>query len=374
MTPTLNLPKRLTFARLLSISAVTVVLAIASNVSAEPFVRPGHKLVGGVWTKPLSQCVWGDVLQVEQIGRDIRFLVEPRDELERLTRGNRAVLIELAGSRYGWQFDMQSRVWKPDRTSAVNFGRLLAISEETAIPGLLEVRAVVVKPEETRIVSQRVESSGALTNVSIVQTRVSVTLSINRPAVQDDQGNVVEPSLSFQASAADFWALTRLEGVRNIREFIAPTLRQLGDRLALTPGPGDVYRAFDDIAPFDSSKQLTDRLLEDLSNPDPRLRQRAFDELRTSANQTVPALLRVDLDALPQDQRLALQRVIDDASRYPSESPADLRANRDFLIECLRYPDRGIRERASRILKAQFQIDVSLDPTDDEIDKLHLKA
>jgi hypothetical protein len=357
----------------LCLVASIVACTCASLVLAQPIPRPGHKLVAGRWTKPLAQATWKDVLTIQQVGRQHRFDIEPTAQLAQLARGSRTVLIELEGSRYGWQFDMLSRVWNQDRTKAVNFGRLIAVSEESPVPALLEMRAVVIKPEETQLLAQRVETTGQLTNITLTQSLVACTFSVGREPLLDPDGNVVEPGYAMQLSAADLWALTRTNARRNIREFLAPALRQMGDRLILTPGPGDVYRAFDDIEPLADAKSQTQSLVADLKQPDASLRDRATGLLTTNATQTVPVLLRMDRQAQPDDIRLLLDRTIDQSTRYPNESPADLRSNRDFLIESLRFPDREVRQRAARILRSQFQIEAPVDPTDDEIDQLHLK-
>ena len=371
-------PRGMTAALLCAIAASSISQASFAQTSPDAFTRPGHKLIAGLWTKPLATVDFADILQLESVGRDLRFQINPSKQVEQLIRGRRAVLIEINDSRFGWHFDLQSRVWNPGRTSAANFGRLLAVSEETYVPGVLELRAVIVTPRRTDIVAQRVEPTGAITSVTLTRSDAAISIDIKRDEARDLDQNVVAPAFSYQFSAPHFWAATQSgsanEAVRAAREFVGPMLRQLGDRQALTPGPSDIYRAFDDVEPLPAARQLVDTLLADLSNTDPASRNRAAIELRQASTQLVPSLLRIDLDSLTQGSRLVVQKVIDDASRYPDQTPQQLRSSRDFLVESLRFPDRKVRQRAADILRSQFQIDAPIDPSDREIDQLHLKA
>jgi hypothetical protein len=359
-------------------------LLFASPALAQPaadrrktnFERPGYRLVDGVWTKTVATLNWADLARVTQDGRLIRVLAAPSPRAEKLVAGSRQALVELSDSPFAFRIDTLGRVWLPGRKEAAQALRVQLAGKETPIDTQMRMQSLVITQGTVEVVGRRAVFPDPVNAPNKHLERVAyltfaptgqVTVIVQD---HDPANNNVAVNVRIRTEADNLYDLARAYG-DSLRTDVRPLLAEMSmGEVSLGVGSADAYRAFPTIEPTPlQAKQLAD-LLPDLASDDAAVSARAEAQLAELGSGAVLAASRVDRSDLSGDARDRIDRFLRSRSVYADVGVEALLGDRDFLLDCLAFPDPRIAAAARARIKEQFEVDVPAASTPDEIEKL----
>jgi hypothetical protein len=327
-----------------------------------PSVTPriGWHLVNGRWLKASGSCDWSDLVSFSAHGSTLAAQVKLSEKASALLKGGRMVAVEI-----GPALDLYN----------VTIGDPRPLNQRREPETTLTLREL---PDEAR--PERPENSplrpiflgmhgSAFRVVARGQLRgtpVTVTLTCGNGhgrdgaqftvnAINDPQSRI---NCGFQANS---FAELVAEHPAELRKYLSPVLRRLGGADPFAPGAADVYGAFSEIEPDAAAQEKLAALLPGLSDPDPHQRQLAFEELQALGPSLACAAVRwPDSDLNPQ-QRLSIRQYLRSQSRRRDQTPAELRHDPLFLVDCLEYDDVRVRSLAKEELEQALGRTIDLD-------------
>jgi hypothetical protein len=137
-----------------------------------------------------------------------------------------------------------------------------------------------------------------------------------------------------------------------VARFIVPMLTQLFGEDPLLPGPADVYRAFYEIPPQESTVAALQRVLPKLSAASSERRESASVELEDLGPVGVCAAVHLDQKELPPETAARIEAYLANYSRRRFDDPQVMRDDLPFLADCMDFPfDSRVRSAA----RARFE-------------------
>lgn len=340
------------------------------------FERPGYRLVDSVWTKTVATLNWGDLVRVQQDGRVIRVLAAPSPRAEKLVAGSRLALIELSESPFAWRLDTLGRVWLEGRREAAQALRVQVAGKETPIDLQMRMQSLVITQGTVEVVGRRAVFPDPVNEPNKHLERVAyltfaptgqVTVIVQD---HDPQQNNAIASVRIRTEADNLYDLARAYG-DSLRTDVRPLLAELSlGEVSLGVGAADAYRVFPSIEPTPLQSRALVDLLPALSSDEPDTVSRADSQLAAFGSGAVLAASRVDRSELSGDARDRLDRFLRSRSVYADVGAEALLGDRDFLLDCLAFPDARVVEAARARIKEQFEVEIPLGATPDEIEKL----
>jgi hypothetical protein len=323
--------------------------------------RPGFRLVDGVWTKTVATLTWGDLVDVRQDGRVVQVVAAPSKRAEKLVAGSRIALVELADSPFAWRLDTLGRVWLEGRREAAQALRVQVAGKETPIDVSMRMQSLVIT--QANQPDRHLERIAQITFAPTGQVTVIVQ-------DHDPQQNNVAVSVRVRAEADNLYDLARAHG-DTLRTDVRPLLAEMSQgEVTLGVGAADAYRAFPSVEATPVQARLLVDLLPDLDATDADGIAAAQTKLDALGSGGVLAASRVDRSDLSGDQRDRLDRFLRSRSVYSDVGVEALLGDRDFLLDCLSFPDARIAEAARARIKEQFEVDVPHTASPDDIETL----
>lgn len=175
--------------------------------------------------------------------------------------------------------------------------------------------------------------------------------------------------LTLQLETHSFAELRKQHG-REVQQYLAPVLRDLGCERALFAPPLALAQQALGIGSGDDSQLLAELepLLQKLDSPDFRTRHTATQELRKLDRQKVIALSRADRSRWSLNRISAVDSLLASSDLPVNSDLAKLRQDPVFLIDCLYLDDRAVRREAARKLDELAGKTLSINP-DDPVEK-----
>jgi len=213
-----------------------------------------------------------------------------------------------------------------------------------------------------------VEPTGLLIRGEGMVNGQRITCELHQDSTRDflsmriTQQSAQGPPRGLEAKAVDFRMLM-IEHGDAVRAYVAPLLDELAGKRLLAPRAADVYRVFRDVPASVEGVAKLAELLKDLADRDPGVRRKAESKLIAGGDDVMLAAIRAPLEKLSAPQQSAIQRSVE-AQQTLLDSQLD-RAREDimFLIDCLDFDDRAVREKAKAGIEryTDEKIDFDLD-------------
>lgn len=304
------------------------------------FVRPGWRLVDGGWVRPETKVSVTELIQVVTQQDTHLIKARPATRIEPLLRNWRTSVVELENSDFAWKLSCVGRQWDAFRSEPTDHLQLVAAMDEAVVDRQLRLTLVHISPENAIVQAAIIDSQNVARSVMLVLSAHSVELAI--APMGESRTDLI------------FRARTTRELIREYpeeaRSYLIPLIHLLsGGQMTFLPAPGDVYRAFDDLPPDPHVLDMIRRIVPDLSDPDPAIRERASRELASLKRPGVLAAMHIDRHTLPPEAADRIEGFIQ-ANTVDPRSPAQLLADDAFLTDCLNDPDPRVRYRAQILL------------------------
>lgn len=345
---------------LASLCAALIYVAPAPAMPPSVTPRIGWHLVNGRWLKASGSCDWSDLVSISAHGNNLAAQVKLTEKAAALLKGGRMVAVEIGPAQDLYDVTIgDMRPLRERRTPETSLAlRELPDQARPERPEHSPLRPImlVVHGDAFRVVAR-----GQLRGTPVVVTLMcgdqraheGARFTVN--AIGDPQSKV---NCGFQA---DSFAELVEQHPAELRKYLSPVLRRLGGADPFAPGSADVYAAFGEIEPEAAAQTKLEAVLPRLSDPDPRVRQKAFDELQTLGPAVACAALRWPESDLNPQQRLSMQQYLRSQSRRRDQTPQELRHDPLFLADCLEFDDPRVRSLAKEELERALGRTIDLD-------------
>lgn len=304
------------------------------------YIRPGWRLVDGGWVKPQAKVALSELFSVVTENDTHILQARPATRIEPMLRNWRTSVVELEGSDYAWKMSCAGRQWDAFRSEATQHLQLVAVTDDALADTKLRLTLVRVTPHQSIIQAAVIDPDKQPRSILLMLSRDTVELAV--------------APLGEARTDLIFRARTTRELLRDhpdeARAYLVPMLQRLaGGTSLLEPAAGDVYRVFSDLQPDPLVLETVRKIIPDLSNRDPKVRDRASRELASLKRQGVLAAMRIDRDSLPPEAADRLAGLITTHTHDP-RTPEQLLGDDVFLTDCLADPDPRVRTRAKQLL------------------------
>jgi hypothetical protein len=299
------------------------------------YVRPGWRLVDGGWVRPQGKVSLAELFGVVTENDTHLLVARPATRIEPMLRNWRTSVVEVDGSDYAWKMSCAGRQWDACRTDATHHLQLVAVTDKQ-----LRLTLVRITPQNAVVQAAVIDADDVPRSILLVLSREMAELAI--------------APLGEAKTDLIYRARTTRELLRDhpepAREYLVPMLQRLASGSPiLQPAAGDVYRVFNDLSPDPLVLETVKKIIPDLSNRDPSVRDRASRELASLKRPGVLAAMRIDRDKLPPESADRLTGFITDNTHDPRTSE-QLLGDDVFLADCLADPDPRVRKRAEQLL------------------------
>lgn len=304
-------------------------------------VRPGWRLVDGGWVKPETKVSLSELVQIVQEDGEHRLRAQIASRVEPMLRNWRVSVVEIDDSDYVWKLSCAGRAWDDRRAEGTQHLQLIAATDDALADGRVRLTKIQITPQRSVIQAAVVEADGAK-SILVVLSRGMTELAI-APLGQ------AKTDAIFRAKSVRELLSNHPEQARN---YLLPVMQRLAsEKDILLPAAGDVYRVFADLPVDDLISQTVAKIIPDLSDVDPEVRQRASRELASLGRRGVQSALRIDLTRLPPEAAARIAQWISDQS-HDKRSVQALLGDDVFLLDCTADPDPHVRARAKALLNA----------------------
>ena len=351
----------------------TVAFALCAPVPARAQLpippRVGWYLVNGRWLRANGACDWSELVSLNATDQSISADVKLSDHAAALLKGGRMVAVEVGAGRDLYNVTIGDFRPPRQRRADGGLGQTLSLRElvdearvQKGEHAPLRPIMLVVHPGAFRIVAR-----GLVRGTPVIITFMCTEARGNGV---DKRGNythfsvnvIDDPAspMNFVYQAETFGQLLQ-QHPTELRKFLSPVLRRLGSADPFSPGPADVYGAFPEIDSDPAMREKIAGLLPRLGDPDPRQRQHAFEDLRKLGGPGACAAVHWPDDELDPQQQQLIRQFLRSQSHRHDQTPQELRRDPMFLIDCLEYDDKEVRELAraelERVLARTIQVD-----------------
>lgn len=338
--------------------------------------RIGWHLVNGVWMRASGQCEWSDLIRFRWRGQQLLIEAKPTNKAVGLLKGGRTAAVDVGAAKDLYQI-AAPEIPRGRNVPGVRNPVELEPGERaiylTATELVEDDRHETVRPLRPRSLIAAPNVLRVLAEGDVDGTRVSVSFMSQQPAgvqLKVTAAGVIEGSpINFSIEARSLDELHQTHRA-HVRKYLGPLLRCLrgADEPDLfAPGAADVYSLFDEVKPSENEIASVREILPAMLDPNPDARQAALASLRKLGPTGACAIRTLADSAIAPQQRVFIEQVLRENSRVedPNEL-SNLRRDRQFLIDCLEFPDVRVRVLAVRDLS-----DVLARPIDPAIAKDH---
>ena len=322
---------------------VCLLFFAAAQTSAAPPAAmaktPRWQAVDGRWVRPDRTCRVSQFVKLVEKNGQLRLAINLSLDVEPMLVNFRTAVIELEESPFAWKVSTIGRVWNFNRSAATENLQMVAAAEGVKMPGRFVLTKITITPQVSVLQAAGVVDDQAV-SVIVVFTQQFTELAVS------ELGKAKAITMERGASAREILQAAPASA----RKYLIPALQLVnGGQNPLTPGAGDVYRAFD--VPVDGAAQAAvAKLLPRLASPDARERDAASAELASLGRPGVRAAMGLDQESLPLEAAVRVQRTID-AATFDPRSPEQMRGDLTFVIDAARDPDPHVRAAAEALLR-----------------------
>jgi len=312
-----------------------------SDVLKSKYIRPGWRLVDGGWTKPQAKLALSELVQLVDERGVHRLIAQPGSRVEPMLTNWRTSVVEIDQSDYAWKLSCTGRVWDDRKADGTQHLQLIAATDDALADMTIRLTKIEITPGQSAVQAAVVEPDGSATSILVVFSRDFTELAL---------APLGESKTNRIARASSAREMLR-EQPADARTYLVPVMRLLaGHANVLQPAAGDVYRVFPDLPVEPRYVETIQKLLPDLADRDPAIRQRASRELASLGRRGVQAAMRIDPETLAPEASDRIKAFIQ-SNTHDTRAPAALVADDSFLVDCLADPDQAVRNRAQQLLK-----------------------
>ena len=302
------------------------------------FKRPGWVVIDGRFAQPQATFSLGELFTFADVDGRFTIVAKPAERAEPLMKASRVALVRLIGSDYAWKLSCVGRLWNDTRTDGTQFMQLLAAPETVTPDEKLRLTKVDIQPHQQVLQASRVRDN-EVQIITVVFGKDFVELAVGPSEARADV--LVRSTTARQL---------RIDRPTEVREYLAPLLRLVcGGRSPLAPSAGDVYRAFPDLPADPASAKAIEQLAPALASSEPAARQKASTALTDLGPRGVQAAMKLDTSRLPPEAADRIATLIADATQ-DKRPPEQLRADSEFLLDCLNDSDANVRAAAGKLV------------------------
>jgi hypothetical protein len=305
------------------------------------YIRPGWRLVDGGWVKPEARISLSELVHIVEEDGQFRLIAQTSSRVEPSLRNWRVSVVEIEDSDYVWKLSCVGRRWDDRRAEGTQHLQLIAATDDAMADGRVRLTKIEITPQRSIIQAAVVEADGAK-SILVVLAHGMTELAIA------PLGHAKTDAI-FRAASVRELLFNHPEQARN---YLLPVMQRLSnEKDILLPPAGDVYRVFADLPVDDLITQTVARILPDLSDIDPVVRERASRELASLGRRGVQSAMRIDRTRLPPEAADRIGALI--ARQSHDTRPVEKLLGDDvFLLDCTADPDPNVRARATALLKA----------------------
>ena len=305
---------------------------------AANFKRAGWVVVNGRFVKPQTEVKRDELFRFDTAG-PFNLIAKPAARIEPLIKNYRTSLVTLEGSPFAFTLGCVGRVWNDTKSAGSQHLTLSAVEDGLFADETMRLTRIEITPTQ-QVAQAIIQEDGDPISVIVVFgpnfTEATIGLFGKPPKV-----------LIRSTDARTLYRERPIE----MRKYVTPLLKLLtGGPNPLAPAAGDVYRAFPEMPADATAAAAVAAEVPKLASGDPRVRQRASDTLAALGPRGVQAVLRLDRSRLPPEAAARVADLIAAATTDPR--PADaLRADPNFLLDCLNDPDANVRAAAGALVR-----------------------
>ncbi len=306
---------------------------------ARNYIRPGWRLVDGMWAKPQAKFPLVDLVRlVEENGRHA-IVAQPSARVEPMLKNWRTSLIEIAESDFAWKLSSAGRLWNDTHSAGTQHLQLIAVLDDASADQTYRLTKLEVTPTQQVVQAVIAEDNEPLSVIIVFgQDFTEATIS---------KFNAKQPRVLMRSATARKLMVDHPIETRN---YVVPALRLLNHGVnPLAPAAGDVYRAFTGLPVDDELSQTIVKLAPDLASREPSIRDRASRELASLSRRGVQAAMQLDATKLPLEAADRIAAFVQQ-NTLDERDPAALRADSGFLLDCLTDPDPNVKAAAGKLV------------------------
>ena len=347
-----------------------IILLIAPLASAAPPasqpVRPGYRLVDGQWISVGKMESWQSILSVDLVdGQLIAKVALDKSMLPKLA-GGRRIATTIGESPLAWVMSYSNFTGGGDASKRGNYLRAAGLPVAGAPEGSDRLRLSGVLIEPTGLL---IRGEGMVNDHKIIcelhqEATTDTTQKFLSLKIIDQPANGQPRQLD--AKAIDFRMLLVEQGDA-MRGYVAPLLDELAGKVVLAPRAADVYRIWRDIPASAEGNAKLAAVLAELSDRDPQVRKSAEAKMNGADAALMLAAIRVPRAQLNSPQQGAILRFIERNQLVLDAQVERTREDLLYLIDCLDFEDRAVRERAKagieRYIDEKIEFDLDLEGT-----------
>lgn len=331
--------------------------------------RPGYRLVQGQWISSIKIESWQKLLDARIVEGQLEVQVSIDKLLDRQFVGGRRVAAEVGQSPLVWVLS-RSEFKAGMATQRGVYLQAVGLPAAPIADEGYRLSAVMVDP--TGIVVRgdgKIENRDATCELRYDRVKGFLSLRIV-------DGVPGEQPRGLQANAADLRMLL-LEHGDAMRLYVVPLLNELAGQPILQPRAADVYRLFPEIPATPEGIAKLTPILQLLSDPDPKLRDKGDDALNRSGDDVVLAAMRAT--NLNAQQQGAVRRFLVRRQLLLDTQIERMREELPYQIDLLDFDDRAVRERAKARIerindeKLNFDLDLEGAQRTRQVEKLRLQ-
>jgi len=308
----------------------------AAKIRARNYTRPGWFLVDGYWARSQTRTTTDELFTLVEYDGNFHLWADPAPRFDSMLRNGRTALIEIAGSNYGWKLSAPDRTWNDTRSAGSQHLLLVAATDDAKADRQFRLTKIEITPDQ-QVIQAAVVESDQLTSVILVMGRDFIECSAGR-------FNSAPSTLVRSTGARQLLADRPIE----TRRYVVPLLALVnGGRNPLAPSAADVYRAFPNLPLSSQAAATVKALVPDLASPDPAIRRRALNELKSLGRRGVQAAMALDQSKLPPAAAAQIATYLANDS-HDNRTVDAMRADSGFILDCLGDPDPNVRAEAGK--------------------------